>query len=260
MSCRSPIQWWGSKSYLLKEILPLIPPHITFVDVFGGGANVILAKKPSPVDVYNDIDEQLVTFFRILRDQPNDLRRLLELTPYARSEYDGAAQWEDASDLEKSRLWYVRLQQSFSGKMNSGWQFARSQSRRGMSKATSRWLRSIDTYLPDVVERLRELQIENLDFETLIKKYDTPDTFFYCDPPYHPQTRAALRVYQHEMSIADHERLMAVLKTIKGKVMLHGYSGSYSGLGWDTITLSRAKHRIGQQEMVWVNYTIASTM
>ena len=224
---KSPIIWRGGKHYTRKHLYQYLEdvPHQTFVDVFGGGGSVVLGKKPAPVDVYNDIHGGVVNLFRILRDEQNaaELRRLLELTPYSREEFhtcrDG---WRDEADeVEKARMFFVTCRQSFSGDQSS-WGFAMSWSARGMAALNSSFLSAIDA-LPAVTERLRRVQIENAGFERMFEIYDRPETLFYCDPPYMHGTRRRNSDYTHEMTDADHVRLLDTIQRAAGVVVLSGY-------------------------------------
>src|SRR5690606_11962116 len=132
-----------------------------------GSAVVLLNKPPSPVEVYNDIDSNVVTIFRVLRDYPDELRRALELTPYSREEYVRCLDPLDGlDDVEKARRLIVRYRQVFGGMGQTArprqWSYSVTESRRGMASAVSKWLSAIDAVLPAVVERFRRVQIENL--------------------------------------------------------------------------------------------------
>src|SRR5690606_16389589 len=122
--------------------IPHFPPHHTYVEPFGGAANVLLNKPPSPVEVYNDIDSNLVTIFRVLRDHPDELRRALELTPYSREEYVRCLGPLYGLDyVEKARRLIVRYRQTFRGigqKATPGqWGYSVTQSARGMASEVS---------------------------------------------------------------------------------------------------------------------------
>jgi len=213
---------------MVPKLLKLISPHRIYVEVFGGGASLLFAKCPSPVEVYNDIDSNLVNFFRVLRDPEKFERfhRLASLTPYSREEYYFCRKtWEQCEDdVERAYRWFVVARMSFSGLFGSGWSFGVTGSRRGMAKKCAAWL-SIIEGLPQIHARLMQVQIENRDFRDILKIYDTPNTFFYCDPPYVPETRRHGK-YKHEMTLADHEELVKLLLQVKGKIVLSGYQHS----------------------------------
>ena len=164
---RSIITYYGGKGYSWRRIVPYFPPHHIYVEPFGGAASVLLNKEPSPVEVYNDIDGNLVTIFRVLRDHPDELRRALELAPFSREEYVRClGPLDGLDDVEKARRLIVRYRQAFGGKGQKAtpgqWSYSVNASVRGMAKAVSSWLSMIDEVLPLVAERFRMVQIENL--------------------------------------------------------------------------------------------------
>jgi DNA adenine methylase len=276
---KSPINYFGGKFYQAPEIISMFPEHKVYVEVFGGSGSVLFAKPRSEIEVYNDIYSVLVDFFRILRDplQAQELHRLLQLTPYSRKEFKECGKtWEQENGIERARRWYVSLMQSFSksigGKENMGWSFSKSQSRRGMSQCTSQWLSKIDDNLPEAVERLRNVQIENVDYKDLIATYDGKDTLFYLDPPYVHDTRKMTFTYEHEMTDEEHNNMIDILLKIKGKALLSGYDHKiYDRLvrnGWqrlsigeyDKRSMSHNTRKAKGEEIVWINYALnAST-
>lgn len=261
---KSPLNWYGGKYNMINKIAPIIErvPHQTYVEVFGGAGHLIFAKKPSPIDVYNDIHSGLVDFFKILREQPEELQRVLSLTPYSREEFERCKDWFLVNDdLERVRQFYVSIMQSYATKGGT-WSYNKTLSRRGVSAVVSKWLSKIDLLEP-TVNRAKTLQIENLDFQDLIERYDTKETLFYLDPPYLPETRNAKKVYKHEMTYEDHERLVDVLGKIKGKAILSNYDNElYDQLNWDKVsigeyTLLAKKANVGEtknkkEEFLWM--------
>lgn len=269
---KSPINWFGGKYYMANKIIDLFSEHKTYVEVFGGAGHVLFKKNPSPIEVYNDINENLVDFFRVLRDKEKseELRIQLELTPHSRSEFTECYNsWNDKNidQIEKVRRWYVTLMQCFSKSFgNSGWSYSKTISNRGMSQSTSQWLGKIERDIPTTVERLRTVQIDNLSFEEIIPKYDNPETLFYLDPPYIHNTRKMNYTYEFEMEDDLHKKLVKILLKIKGKAILSGYENEiYKTLeenGWKKISIGNydkksMKHDSETQraeEFVWVNY------
>lgn len=269
---KSPINWYGGKYYMANKIIELFPNHKCYVEVFGGAGHILFRKKSSEIEVFNDIDKGLITFFKVLRDEKkaNQLKTLLELTPYSREEfYNCRDTWEtEQNEIERVRKWYTTVMQSFSSDLSS-WSFSKSKSRRGMSQSVSQWLGKIEKNIPDAIERLRMVQIENLDFRELIIKYDSDETLFYLDPPYIHDTRKTKRGYQYEMTNKDHKELVNILLKIKGKAILSGYQhsiydkllqsgwyrkylGSFNKCSAKVINTSRNKG----EEFVWINYEI----
>lgn len=242
--------WYGGKANMAKWIWSEIKKrryeHRTYVEVFGGAGAVLMTKDPSPVEVFNDIDEGVVNFFRVLRDEEKfeRFRRLVELTPYSRKEYDECKQlWEgESDDVVRAWRWYVVARMSIVGKFGHGWGYARTESVRGMSHSCSRFLSSIEN-LPEIAARLKRVQIECLDFRDCIQRYDTEKTLFYLDPTYVPGT-CELIGYRCSLTRQDHEELVKILLSIQGKAVLSGYPNDiYEELernGWERVDRERA--------------------
>lgn len=237
---------------MMAKLLPLIPEHYMYVEPFGGGASLLFAKELSPVEVYNDIDSGLVNLFRVLRDEAKFQRfyRKACLTPYSREEYLFCRNtWdEQEDDVERAYRFFVVARQSFSGRFGGGWSFSRTASRNNMAKTCSKWLSCLEM-LPEIHERLMQVQIEHLDFRKIFENYDTPETFFLCDPPYIPDTRKAGE-YRHEMTLQDHQDLVGILLRIQGKAILCGYKHDiYKPLedtGWHRLEFQMACHAVGR--------------
>jgi len=254
---------------MASDIIKLFPKHKVYVEVFGGAGHVLFKKEPSEIEVYNDINKELVNLFNVVRDakKSKKLKQLLDLTPHSRDEYYLCKEtWQNEVDeIERVRKWYVALMQSYGGTFTS-WQHGKSVSRRGMSQSTSKWLGNIEENLPTAIERLKTVQIENLDFRKLIPKYDSKDTLFYLDPPYISDTRKSKQVYANEMTNQEHEELVDILKTINGKAILSGYEHEiYNPLieyGWQKVLLGEYDKKsmnhnaetIKGKEFVWLNY------
>jgi DNA adenine methylase len=249
---RSPVCWFGGKNTMAKHLMPLIPEHSIYVEPFGGGAALLIAKEPSPVEVYNDLDSGLVNFFRVLRDPAKwaELQRLAAVTPYSREEYirfrEGWARCED--DVQRAQWWFMVARSSFSGLFGNSWGPTVTKSSRGMAGAVSKWLSAIEM-LPEIHERIIKVQIEHVDFRRIFVTYDTPETCFYCDPPYVPDTRKGGR-YDHELSARDHEDLVEILLGLQGKVILSGYASEvYAPLdsaGWKRLDFARVCRAAGR--------------
>lgn len=279
---RSPFSWFGGKGLLVSRLLEYAPRHRVYLEVFGGGANLLFAKEPVELEVYNDIDESLVNFFRVLRDEEKfeKFYRKVCLTPYARAEFDYCKEtWDTVEDeVERAYRWYVVAKMSFSGVFGSGWHFAVNTIRRNMPLAVSSWLSTIEL-LPEIHQRVMRVQIENkdwFDFLETYSGYDFDEEFVYLDPPYLPETRRNGE-YRYEMSREDHEKLIDYLLTHKRRVMLSGYDNElYQKLekhGWKKICWEIACRAVGRTrgtgilgdgatlyknqrrlECIWINY------
>lgn len=222
---------------MVEYLRKLVPPHSEYVEVFGGGASLLFAKKPSPVEVYNDIDEGLANFFRVMRDIKcfRRFHRAVRWTPYSRQEHVEARSWMEQEDpVERARMWFILARQSFGGNFfGNSWGFAVS-GEHG-SSPPERWISAIEG-LREVHERLKHVQVENLDWRRCLELYRMPTTLLYCDPPYLPETRKA-GGYAHELTEKDHEDLLDALHRFPGMVMLSGYDNDLYRMleefGWE---------------------------
>ena len=266
---RSPIIIMGGKGMLKSKILPYLDvPCKTYVEPFGGGASVLLARDPAPIEVYNDIDSDIVNFFKMLRDDFAEFQRLVSLTPVSREEYYFCRDtWKDCEGPERYRRWFVVARNSFGGIFGSSWGSSVTLSSRGMASTTSKWL-SIIELLPEISDRLLRVQIENQDWRTILKRFDRKETLFYLDPPYVHSTRNSGE-YNFEMSDADHVELIERIKELKGMVLLSGYNNEIYDLDWEkheinTISFAAAKtgrnqgagsgkKHLGRTECLWEN-------
>jgi len=265
----APFAWYGGKAYYAKWLISHFPQRRVYVEPFGGAGNVLLRMFPSDVEVFNDLDGRIVNFYRVLRDrkQFQELVRLLNLTPYSRKEFSCQADQPEPDDPVKRAWWFfVRLRQclggSGMGKVQPSYWATSTRSRRRMAEPVSKYLSAIDG-LPDIVDRIATVMIECMPAIDLIRKYDGPDVFFYCDPPYMPNTRnpqTGTR-YSYEMSVDDHRELLEVLLSVAGRVAISGYSCDlYDNLlaSWRAERL-KTKSRMsnsGQErvEMLWMNW------
>ena len=260
---RPPVKWHGGKHYLWKWITAQFPAHNTYVEPFGGAASVLLNKKPAQVEVYNDLDKRITRLFRVIRDNGDELRRRLSLTPYSEVEFDLAAEPSD-DEIEQARRDFVRWRLSVGGR-GTGFSLTLHRVRRGMADVVSGYLSAIDMHLPMIAERLRTVQITDRPALDVIRKWDSPDTLFYCDPPYVHDTRAegSQDVYGVELSADDHRKLAETLNNCKGKVVLSGYpSPLYQELykSWRQEWTEIPNHAAGgaskamMKEVLWFNW------
>ncbi|MCB1305129.1 MAG: DNA adenine methylase [Leptospiraceae bacterium] len=260
--------YYGSKfTYVdwLQEHFPVNYRDLHFVDVFCGSMAVTLNKPYSKIDTANDINSEVVNFFKVLREHPEELITLLRLTPVSREEYDLAWIRDDSIDpIEKARRFYVRSRQSFYGlgsqRQNKGWYAAKTKSCSNFGETVNKWHNAIDKLWP-VVDRLMHIQIENQDFRNLIPAMDFEGVFFYCDPPYPEECRNSKNNYQHEFEIRDHEELAGLLHAVKGRAMISSYDCPlmrrlYKDWNMAKAPVKRNNIRSGVvQECIWMNYS-----
>jgi hypothetical protein len=160
-----PFGWYGGKFSHLDWLLPLLPPCHHYCEPFAGSGAVLLNREPSPVETFNDLDGEVVNFFRVLREEKERLVEAIGLTPFAREEFALACEISpDLSALERARRFYVRARQVRTGLAQTAtigrWANCKNTSRGGMSGVISRWLGAVED-LPEVAERLLRVQIEN---------------------------------------------------------------------------------------------------
>ena len=229
----SAFSWVGGKFSHLKWLLPLLPECGHYVEPYCGSCAALLNRKPSLVETLNDLNGEVVNFFKVLREQKDELIKKLMLTPWARAEYAESLKYqgESISDLEKARRFYVRIKQGFMSKEkekgNTGYNWSKTVSsmRDAKGKITTfpeKWSNSINK-LNFVSERLLKVQLENRPALYVIKKYETPETLFYVDPPYLMKTRTTGKCYVHEMTLDDYADLAEALNACQCKVALSAY-------------------------------------
>lgn len=262
MGVPSPLNWFGGKSKLASRIVSQFPAHHTYCEPFGGSAAVLLAKEPSKVEVFNDLDSELVAFFRVLRDAElcSKLRAVAEHTLYARAEFELAKQSCD-DPVEAARRFLVRCRMSFGG-IGEDWCYSVQTSRKGTAAAIRRWRWGLES-LPAIHNRLKNVQIECADWRGVLRRFDGPNTLFFLDPPYVPQTRVAGK-YRHELTREDHRELVALLLSAHGMIVLSGYAHeTYEPLeraGWARIDYPTCTHVSGsltrRVECLWLSPSV----
>lgn len=262
--------WYGGKYSHLDWLLPLLPNTMHYCEPYGGSAAVLLNREPSPVETYNDLDGQVVNFFKVLRNQKDELIEAIGLTPFSREEFRAAIEepQDGLSDLEKARRFYIRARQVRTGLAQTAsigrWANCLNTTRAGMSGAVSRWLGAVKD-LPDIAARLLRVQIECDEAVKVIRRYDSTKTLFYCDPPYPHETRGDSKAYQYEMTNEQHEELAAVLNAVHGKVAVSTYRSGFTDelyKGWNCIEgPEKIIHSVKQlrTEVLYINYELPNT-
>ncbi len=258
--------WYGGKFSHLDWLLPLLPPCHHYCEPFAGSAAVLLNRAPSPVETYNDLDGEVANFFRVLREEKAQLVEAIGLTPFSREEFAIACTLDpDLSTLERARRFFVRARQVRTGLAQTAslgrWANCKNTSRAGMSGVISRWLGSIED-LPEIAERLLRVQIENRPALDLVRLYDSPDTLFYCDPPYVHLTRGDNNAYGYEMTDNEHRELAKTLNLAHGHVAISNYQCElmdelYPAPKWiKTVAAEKTIHSTKgkRSEALWTNY------
>jgi DNA adenine methylase len=266
-----PLTYYGGKHAVAQRIVALLPPHRHYVEAFAGSLAVLLAKPQSEIETVNDLDERLVTFWRVLRDRPADLIRVCELTPHARAEQQCG---RDASvdELEMARRIWVLLTQSRSAPSGriTGWRHFIDPRRDG--SPTTVMPDYLDAYLdrmPAAAARLRRVSLECRPAIDVITRYGkNPDVLIYADPPYPASVRSHGNHYAHEMRRDDqHRELAEVLHAARAAVVLSGYACDLYDLelypNWHrTEIASRASNAPSgarsRTEVLWSNRPLAA--
>jgi DNA adenine methylase len=262
---KSPVPYFGSKQTIAQWIASLLPANGHYVEPFAGSLSVLLAKRPSPMETVNDLDHDLMHFWRILRDRPGELIRACALTPHSRAELL-AAHEPSIDDLERARRVWVRLSQSRGGQLRkNGWRHYVNPGAKGYFGMPA-YLDGYVDRMAAVAERLHAVSLECMPALDLIAKYGRhAEVLLYVDPPYLGTAREATTRYRHEMKGEDdHRELAAALVDCRAMVVLSGYhSPLYDGLyaewhRYETSTMTgNATSDKSRTEVIWSNRALA---
>lgn len=225
---------------MARWIVGLLPPHTVYCEPFAGSAAVLFAKPKSEIEVIADIDAGICNFFVVLRDDVDTLYSKLYWTPFSREVFmESVARRFDPqlSPMDRAYYWYICVKQSFGGdalRPSPTWGYSVKTSRCGMAISCRHFIASVEL-LPHASKRLESVRIDCADWRETVCRYDSAETLFYLDPPYHPATRRA-GGYFHELTESDHAELVEWLLSMRGKAVLSGYANpTYARLerfGW----------------------------
>lgn len=245
----------GSKWSLANWIIDHMPPHQTYLEPFFGSGAVFFNKPPSPLETINDIDGDVANLFRVIRDRPDELARLVYWTPYSREEYYSSYQpGGELEEIERARRFLVRCWMGQGPKMcaRTGW---RSVMDASDPQPSQQW-NDIPNRIMAYTERLRGVQIEQQPATRLIERYRRPEVLIYCDPPYVLETRSG-NIYRHEMTDDEHMELLDLLDDHPGPVLLSGYANRLYDKRlkhWERmIRPSLAQRGKVTEEVLWIN-------
>jgi DNA adenine methylase len=215
---KTPITYYGGKQRLLKYILPLIPEHKLYAEPFTGGAAVFFAKEPSEIEVLNDTNRQLITFYEVAKTDFRRLKKKVDATLHSRIDHKRAKLIYDYpeffSRLDTAWSIWMLAASSFASKLDGPFGYDKTK-----QNTTRKLNNKRDAFGPEICKRLENVQIECRDACEIIKASDSKDAFFYCDPPYFNSNMGHYKGY----SEAEFERLLNVLSRIKGKFLLSSY-------------------------------------
>lgn len=253
---RTLLRYFGGKWLLAPWIISHFPKHRIYTEAFGGAGSVLLRKKRCYSEVFNDLDEEIVNLFMVVRDHGERLQRLLHYTPYSRQEFVHSYIKTD-DPVEQARRTVVRSFMGFGSNSHTRSTGFRSDANRNGTTPAGDW-KNYPEALESIIDRLRGVCIEKRDAETVMLKNDTDTTLHYADPPYPKSTRGIDRDdYNHEMTDEEHEQLSATLHSLKGMVVLSGYRCEmYDDLYKDWHLVQKKAHADGAKERVeclWIN-------
>jgi DNA adenine methylase len=249
---------WSTAKWIISNF-PVEYEKMTYLESFFGSGAVFFNKKRSAIETINDLDGNVVNLFKVIREHPEELARLIEFTPWSREEYSCSYSMSGES-LEDARRFLVRMWQAIGAKSSdiTGWR----SNIQALNGNVNQWHTKLPEHILKTSLRLKHsksclVQIENQPAAKVIERYARPYVFIYADPPYVRSTRSG-RIYACEMNDTDHVELLDLLKKHPGPVMISGYESElYNNLleGWHTEKLM-AKCEGGQerQEVLWMNY------
>lgn len=263
----SPFKWVGGKSRLRKYIIPLIPSHTCFVDLFAGAGWVLFGKAPSLVEVLNDLDEDLITFFRVVKDKPEELIASFEWELVSRAEFERLAALDPKTltDVARAHRFYYLIMAGWGGELAYP-RFQTSVSDGGHGNRLFGAIKTLRSRIEPVYQRLSTVIIEHLTWQDCLTRYDSAKTVFYVDPPY-PENGCN---YAHNMrDWAAHHALYGQLQASKARWIISSYDipaihalfpapqyhiipvRSYSGMDVD----KHGTERVENKEVLVLNFT-----
>ena len=268
----SPFKWVGGKSRLRKYIIPIIPAHTCFVDLFAGAGWVLFGKAPSPVEVLNDLDEDLITFFRVVKDKPEELIASFEWELVSRAEFERLAALDPKTltDVVRAHRFYYLIMAGWGGELAYP-RFQTSVSDGGHGNRLFGAIKTLRSRIEPVYQRLSTVIIEHLTWQDCLTRYDSTKTVFYVDPPY-PENGCN---YAHNMrDWAAHHALYEQLQASKARWIISSYDipaihalfpapqyhiipvRSYSGMNVD----KHGTERVENKEVLVLNFTPPSSV
>lgn len=248
----------GAKWGMAETICGLMPKHRSYLEPYFGSGAVLFNKQPSAIETVNDIDGDIVNFFRVLREQPDELANALALTPYAREVFNDAHENRGNDSFDKAYRFAIRSKMGHGFKTYQKTGFKTDVHARENSYAVKCWNR-LPGDLLKAAERLKCVQIEQQPALNLIRKFNFENVLIYADPPYLMETRRG-KQYRHEMDEQDHVELLDTLKQHKGMVILSGYPSEMYDRelsDWSRLTKKSYNQNADQRtEVLWCNFEL----
>lgn len=253
------LKYPGAKWRIVDWIISHFPNHESYLEPFAGSLAVFLNKSPARIETVNDLDGNVVRFFKTCRNHPEELARALELTPWAREEFEHASKAEPTDDVETARAFAVRCWMSFGGRLYRGdsWRHSTGAKTNGGPDNPKLWAR-LPSIVYEVADRLKQAQIENRPAVEVMKAYNGPNVLIYADPPYVRETRTLHGdQYKYEMTDDQHREFLNVAVQHKGMILISGYDCDLyrqALRGWACDRISTTAERgIQREECLWIN-------
>jgi len=236
---KTPITYWGGKQRLVTTILPLIPEHELYCEPYVGGAAIFISHPRSKTEIINDLDSMVSIFYKVMQSDFENLKEKIDQTLYCRATHKVAMTIREMkhlfSDLQIAWAFFVLTALGFSGTLDSFGCYSKGGKAHTFEKKKT-------LFTKELKHRFEGVQIENTDAVKLIKLRDTPESFFYLDPPYIDTVQSHYRGYTREM----YTELLDVLKNLKGRFLLssfpsdilHKYIGEN---GWHSKQINQSK-------------------
>lgn len=229
---------------MVKNLLPLVPRHLVYVEPFAGGASLFWGMKhpehPKYTTVLNDLNGAIANFYRQLRDNPQELQRLIENTEHGQLVYAEAMEIVkrgEAATVTDAWAWYVAIQQAFAHKFTGGWRTAVT----GSNEAAM-WDRRVN--MERFAKKLRATHVACEDSLRCIERWDSPQTLFYCDPPYVNTDQGYSKGYTQE----DFDKLLEALKNAQGSVLLSCYHNDAVPSEWERFNFNAVMTAVHKKE------------
>ncbi len=253
---KPPFSYYGGKQRMASKIIPLIPQHTVYVEPFCGGATILFAKgsvftgnNDHYREVINDTNQDVINFFEVCRDRGEELQHLLDYSLYSQEEHRRAKAYNGDDKLWKAYYFFVNINQSFANKIHGGW---------GTSVCGCNYAKAYKNKIniTQVIDRLKSCYITSEDALACIKRWDSPQTFFYCDPPYPNTDQGHYSGYSQQ----DFENLIETLKSCQGSFILSCYHNDAVPQDWERFEFDAScsasntnagGHRQKRTEVVW---------
>jgi len=252
---KAVLKYPGGKWRIADWIISHFPEHNVYLEPFFGSGAIFFKKPPAYIETINDVDGDIVNLFKVCREYPEELAAAINLTPFAREEFNSCYNTENGNPVERARRTLVRYHQSF-GTSNSSRNSWKNTQTAGGPRCATMW-----NYLPDTVieccERLKEAQIESIDAVELIERYNDADTLIYCDPPYLQDIRKK-RIYKNEYTEEQHITLLDTILKSKSKIIISGYDNPLYNeklSKWQSDEIpTTAQMGLPRTEKIWMNF------